>query len=267
MRHGGQRRYPPRAPRPASDAPVLPEGRLVLGLQPVREAIKIHGSALTAVALDSRDSPRLEALQRFARDHGVSRVERWPRERLDRASAGVSHQGAAAWAPSLSLLGLEELLADPNLIALALDKIQDPQNFGAVVRSAVGVAEAAVIWGEHAAAPLSTAMVRASAGAVEHARLCRVASLVNALAQARESGIQVVGLDAQAPRALSEIDLKRPTVLVIGAEHSGLGGAVRRACSELARLVPTRKIDSLNASVAAGMALYEAAVQRMKIST
>jgi 23S rRNA (guanosine2251-2'-O)-methyltransferase len=266
MRHGGQRRYPPRALQPA-DAPALPEGRLVLGLQPVREAIRIHGSALTAVALDSRDSPRLEALQRFARDHGVSRIERWPRERLDRIGSGVSHQGAAAWAPALRLSDLEDLLADPNLIALALDKIQDPQNFGAVVRSAVGVAEAAVIWGEHAAAPLSTAMVRASAGAVEHARLCKVASLVNALAQAHESGVQVVGLDAQAPRALSEIDLKRPTVLVIGAEHSGLGGAVRRTCSELARLVPTRKIDSLNASVAAGMALYEVAIQRMKPAT
>jgi 23S rRNA (guanosine2251-2'-O)-methyltransferase len=236
----------------------------VVGLQPVREAIRVHGTALTAVILDARDSPRLEALQRFARDHGVARVERWSRERLDRASTGVSHQGAAAWAPPLRACTLDELLADSGLIALALDKIQDPQNFGAVVRSAVGVAEAAVIWGEHAAAPLSTAMVRASAGAVEYARLCRVPSLVTALSQAVAAGVQVVGLDAHAPRALSEIDLAQPTVLVIGAEHSGIGGAVRRACSELARLVPTRKIDSLNASVAAGMALYEVANQRMK---
>jgi 23S rRNA (guanosine2251-2'-O)-methyltransferase len=232
-----------------------------VGLQPVREAIRIHAAALSLVAVDSRDSPRLDALQRFARDHGVSRIERWSREH------GVSHQGAAAWAPALRLCTLEELLADPNLIALALDKIQDPQNFGAVVRSAVGVAEAAVIWGEHSAAPLSTAMVRASAGAVEHARLCRVPSLVTALSQAALAGVRVVGLDARATRALSEVDLRQPTVLVIGAEHSGIGGAVRRACSELVRLVPTRKIDSLNASVAAGMALYEIANQRMKTVT
>jgi 23S rRNA (guanosine2251-2'-O)-methyltransferase len=265
MRHGPPRRRHG-GPRAAHEAPDLPEGRLVVGLQPVREAIRVHGAKLSRVALESRDSPRVDAVERFARDHGVAHVERWSREQLDRASAGVSHQGAAAWAPQLRLYKLEELLTDSSLIALALDKIQDPQNFGAVVRSAVGVAEAAVIWGEHAAAPLSTAMVRASAGAVEHARLCRVPSLVTALAQAAEAGVQVVGLDARAPRALSEIDLGQPTVLVIGAEHSGIGGAVRRACSELARLVPTRKIDSLNASVAAGMALYEVANQRIKTS-
>jgi 23S rRNA (guanosine2251-2'-O)-methyltransferase len=239
----------------------------VLGLQPVREAIRVHGAALTGLALDARDSPRLEALERFARDHGLEHIERWPNGELDRLSAGVSHQGAAAWAPPLRLVELDELLADPGLIALALDKIQDPQNFGAVVRSAVGVAEAAVIWGEHSAAPLSTAMVRASAGAVEHARLCRVTSLVNALGQAVTAGVQVIGLDARAPRALSEVDLRAPAVLVIGAEHTGLGGAVRRGCTELVRLVPTRKIDSLNASVAAAIALYEVATQRTKSIT
>jgi 23S rRNA (guanosine2251-2'-O)-methyltransferase len=265
MRHGPPRRRHG-GPPAAHEAPDLPEGRLVVGLQPVREAIRVHGAKLSRVALASRDSPRVDAVERFARDHGVARVERWSREQLDRASAGVSHQGAAAWAPRLQFCTLEELLSDAGLIALALDKIQDPQNFGAVVRSAVGVAEAAVIWGEHAAAPLSTAMIRASAGAVEHARLCRVPSLVTALSQAAGAGVQVVGLDARAMRALSEIDLRQPTVLVIGAEHSGIGGAVRRACTELARLVPTRKIDSLNASVAAGMALYEVANQRMKTS-
>src|SRR5688572_29005287 len=149
MRHGQPRRHPG-APRAAHSAPPdLPEGRLVVGLQPVLEAIRVHGAALTAVVLGASDSPRLDALQRFARDHAVARVERWSREQLDRASAGVSHQGAAAWAPPLRVCGVEELIADSGLIALALDKIQDPQNFGAVVRSAVGVAEAAVIWGEH----------------------------------------------------------------------------------------------------------------------
>ncbi len=266
MRRGPGRPFDRRPPRPPSQH-TAPEGRLVVGLQPVREAIRVHGAALRGLALDSRDSPRLEALERFARDHGVIRVERWPQSELDRLSSGVSHQGAASWAPELRLTALDELLADPTLIALALDKIQDPQNFGAVVRSAVGVAEAAVIWGEHAAAPLSTAMVRASAGAVEHARLCRVASLVTALSQAVTAGVRVVGLDARAPSALSELDLRAPTVLVIGAEHTGLGGAVRRSCSELARLVPTRKIDSLNASVAAGIALYEVAIQRIKSAT
>jgi 23S rRNA (guanosine2251-2'-O)-methyltransferase len=266
MRRGPPRPFERRPPRPPSNL-ELPEGRLVLGLQPVREAIRVHGKALTGLALDARDSPRLEALERFARDHDIERVERLPQSELDRLSGGVSHQGAAAWAPPLRFTELDELLGDPELVALCLDKIQDPQNFGAVVRSAVGVAEAAVIWGEHSAAPLSTAMGRASAGAVEHARLCRVPSLVTALGQAMTAGVQVLGLDARAPRALRDVDLRAPTVLVVGAEHTGLGGAVRRSCGELVRLVPTRKIDSLNASVAAAIALYEVAIQRTNPNT
>ena len=144
--------------------------RLVTGLQPVREAIRVHRSALKRVALEQKDSPTLEALGRFAADQGVPEVVRVPRTELDRWTDGGQHQGVTAWAPELTLLAVEELLADPTLLALALDGIQDPQNFGAVIRSAVGVANAAVLWGEHSSAPLSTAAGRASAGAIEHAR-------------------------------------------------------------------------------------------------
>ncbi len=262
MRHG-----PPRrrfgGPRAAHEAPDLPEGRLVVGLQPVREAIRVHGAKLSRVALESRDSPRVEAVERFARDHGVPRVDRVARSELDRSSGGVSHQGVMAWAPPLRMLSLAEVHAGPPpLVALALDGIQDPQNFGAVVRSAVGIAQAALIWGEHGSAPLSTATSRASAGALEHARFCRTRSLTSALNEAVAAGVRVVGLDAQAPVALREVDLTGPTLLVLGGEHEGLGRSVRRACTELAQLVKTSGVESLNASVAAGIALYEVVRQR-----
>jgi 23S rRNA (guanosine2251-2'-O)-methyltransferase len=245
--------------------PEAPGPRLVAGLQPVREAIRVHGARLERVGIDGKGGPRLEAVERFARDQGVSRIERLSRGELDRASGGVSHQGAIAWAPPLVLAPLESVLAaEPALLAVALDGIQDPQNFGAVIRSAVGIAGAAVIWGEHASAPLSTATFRASAGAIEHATLCRVRSLTGALGQAASAGLQVIGLDSQAPRRLLELDLTVPTLLVIGGEHEGLGRGVRRACTELAQLVPTAGVESLNASVAAAIALYEAIRQRQK---
>lgn len=237
--------------------------RLIVGLQPVREAIRIHKSRLTQVLVDARPTPRLNAVERYARDQGVSSVERVAAQELDRQSCGVQHQGVIAYGPPLELLTLESLLELENLLALALDEIQDPQNFGAVVRSAVGIAGAAIIWGENASAPLSPAMFRASAGAIEQARLCRVPSLRDALRRLAEGGAQVIGLDARAPQPLHEMSLSGPLILVIGSEHEGLGRAVRPACQRFARLLSAGTLDSLNASVAAGIALHTVLVSRL----
>ncbi|HEY1533366.1 MAG TPA: RNA methyltransferase [Polyangiaceae bacterium] len=264
MKFSGHRRWPERPPRLA-EQPAGTEGlRLIAGLQPVREAIRAHRSALKRVAIEQKPSPTLEALARFAADQGVAEIVRVPRADLDRWTDGAQHQGAAAWGPELALTPLETLLDDPSLLALALDGIQDPQNFGAVIRAAVGVADAAVIWGEHSSAPLSPATGRASAGALELARLCRVPSLVGALNAARERGIAVIGLDAHAPQRISELPLSGPTVLVVGNEHEGMGRAVRRACTAVGRLLASGRIDSLNASVAAALALHEAVNSRLK---
>lgn len=252
--------------RPLSQAPLpqIPDGspRLVLGLQPVRAVIRAFGSKLGAVLLEADDNPRLAAVARFATDNGVPRVEVIGRASLDRLSAGVLHQGVAAYAPELTLTPLESVLTDAQLLGVALDKVQDPQNFGAVLRSSVGFAASCVIWGEHSAAPLGPATLRASAGAAEFARLCRVASLPRALMDATTAGVQVIGLDAQAERPLHQWDLRGPTLLVIGSEHEGMTPAVRRSCSGLARLVTPGPVESLNASVAAAVALYECFRQR-----
>ncbi|MGC4065833.1 MAG: RNA methyltransferase [Polyangiaceae bacterium] len=141
-------------------------------------------------------------------------------------------------------------------------KIQNPQNFGAIVRSAVAIADAPIIFGEHRAAPLTCATFRASAGAIEHARLCRVNSVRQTLQAARESGIDVIGLDARAPVRLSDLPLKGPLILVVGSEHEGMSRGVRQACNHLASLPSSGKLDSLNASVAAGIALSVVAVNR-----
>jgi 23S rRNA (guanosine2251-2'-O)-methyltransferase len=239
---------------------------LILGLQPVREALRVHGARLTKLVVQSNDSPRLEALARFASDQGVA-VERVQKRQLDKLSQGGMHQGAIAWAPNLELRDFSVLLQRPQLLAIALDGIQDPQNFGAVVRSAVAMGNVPVVWGEHASAPLTPATFRASAGAVEHAELYKVKSLHGALSEAASLGAQVVGLDAQAPTPLHQVDLLVPTLLVIGSEDKGMKRAVRRTCTTLAHLVAPGRVESLNASVAAGSALYEALVQRIKSAT
>jgi 23S rRNA (guanosine2251-2'-O)-methyltransferase len=234
-------------------------------MQPVREAIRVHGGRLSEVLVEGPEgaSSRLDALARFARDQGVTQVTRCQREDLERLGRGTAHQGAAAFAPALSLAAPGEVAADPDLVAIALDGIQDPQNFGAIVRSAVAVAGATVVWPENASAPLTPATFRASAGAIEHARLCRVASLPAWLRDLRNAGACIVGLDASAEQPLEDLPLHRPLVIVVGGEHRGLGRSVRASCTALARLSQTHAINSLNASAAAAVALY---VSRININ-
>lgn len=236
-----------------------------MGLQPVREAVRAHGGKIEQVLVEEGDHPQLDALARFARDQGAS-VTRVPRAELDRRARGVRHQGAMAVVPELRLVPLAELEVAPDALFLALDEIQDPQNFGAVIRSAVAFATSAILWAEHASAPLSAATFRASAGAIEHAVLCRVTSLPGAIAHLAELGANPIGLDASGDVDLADVDLSGPVLFVIGSEGKGLKKSVRRACRQIARLPMGGPIASLNASVAAAITLYEAKRQRQRRS-
>jgi len=206
-------------------------------------------------------SPRREALARFATDQGIA-VRRVPRSDIDKLSGGVRHQGVAAFAPPLKLHSLETLPLGSTSLVVVLDGITDPHNFGATLRSAVAFDATAVLWGEHGAAPLTPATYRASAGAVEHATLCQVPSLRAALTRLAEAGLRTVALDASATVTLAEIDLAGPVAITVGAEDTGVSRGVRRQCADRARLPMGSRIDSLNASVAAAVGLYECRRQR-----
>lgn len=241
--------------------------RLICGLQPVREAIAAHGSALRVLLEKNTDSPQLDAVARFAKDRGA-RVERAARAELDRASRGVRHQGAIAYAPPLRVRSLDELelptasSEGERALVVVLDSIEDPQNFGACIRSSVAFGATAIVWPEHGAAPLTPATFRASAGAIEHAQLCTVPSLPVALASLKSRGLQIIGLDASGEVAIDSLALAKDTALVLGAEGAGLHRAVRKSCDVIARLPMRGPLGSLNVSAAAAVALYEARRQR-----
>ena len=165
--------------------------RMVCGIQPVREAIAAHGAALR-VMVEDRDVPQLAALVRFAEGRGA-KVERVRRGELDRASRGARHQGAVAFAPALSLRALADVPLGSDALVVVLDEIEDPQNFGAIVRSSVAFGADAIVFPEHHAAPLTSATFRASAGAVEHAKLCREKSVGSALESLVERGVTRIG--------------------------------------------------------------------------
>lgn len=244
------------------------ERRYILGIQPVREAIAAHGGALRRVLVELRAeaAPQLDAVARFAAGRGA-KVERVPRAQLDRLAQGERHQGVIAEAEAIRVLDEGALVDQPArgegpAMLIALDEITDPHNLGAIIRTAVALGADAIVWPEDRAAPLTAATGRASAGAIEHARLARVRSLPRVLAALHEDGMEIIGLDAAATDELQAIELLGPTCLVVGAEGKGLRGATKRVCSRLAKLPMAGPIGSLNASVAAAIALYETVRQR-----
>lgn len=239
--------------------------RIVFGIQPVRELLRVHGAAVSALYLGDGDNPKLESLKNLALSRGVTPTP-ISRSELDRRTKGAMHQGALAEGPELELLDEEALFdkleADSSRVITLLDGIMDPQNFGALVRSTVALAGGIVVFPEHGAAPLSPATFRASAGAIEHATLVRVPSLPPLIHQLKERGFTVVLLEGSTDVELDTLDLAGPTAIVVGAEDKGARPAVRKAVTMKARVPMAKTIDSLNASVATALALYEVARQR-----
>lgn len=193
-------------------------------------------------------------------------VEFVPRARLD--AAAPHHQGVLAEVEPFAYTPFERLLhqlrgARYAPLVLALDHVQDPQNLGALLRTACALGASGAILPERRAAEITPAAAKASAGAVEHLPIARVTNLVRALEDLKELGLWVVGLDARADEPLWEVDLTGPTVLVVGSEGEGLSRLVREHCDFVARVPMTGPMESLNVTVAGSLALYEALRQRV----
>lgn len=219
----------------------------------------------------------LEELTRAA-ERGGARVEVVDRRRLDQLVAGAHHQGVVAEAGPFAYVHLDDLLQpddqqplddrleqneQPPPFLLALDSLQDPQNFGSLLRTALAVGVGGVLLPEHRAVSVTPAVSNASAGAVEHLRVVRVTNLVRSLGQIKQRGVWVYGLAVEAAQPYWDTDLSGPLALVVGAEGSGLGRLVRETCDGLVHIpMLPGSIESLNASVAGSLVLYEAFRQR-----
>ena len=177
------------------------------------------------------------------------------------------HQGIALVVEPRRAADLDDILAraiqrgEPPF-ALVLDSLEDPQNFGTLLRSAEAAGIHGVVFPTKRQAPLSPAAVKASAGAVEHLHMAPVDDLAGALADLHARGLRIVGADADASLTVREADLRGPLAIVVGSEGQGLGPAVRRRCDLLVRIPMRGAVGSLNASVAGSILLYEAATQR-----
>jgi 23S rRNA (guanosine2251-2'-O)-methyltransferase len=240
--------------------------RLLAGPRVVEEALRADSKRIVVVYATAE---RLRELDGLLRKNMVKAEPRDGHE-LDQLARGLKHQGVIAITGEYVYAELADVLAQPSEAPLlvALDQISDPHNFGAIVRSCVAFAVDAVITLKDRAAPVTPVVVRSSAGATERARIARVTNLVRTLDGLRERGMQVLGLAADARDTLDSIPYETAgRVLVIGSEGDGLRRLTREHCDALVRIEMPGGFESLNASVAASIALYESARARARATS
>lgn len=232
-------------------------GLLVAGRIPVLECLRAKKrNARRLLYLPSATG--LEEIREAARG-----VDAEPRDRnaLDQLTGGVPHQGVVLQADPLPLLPLEGWMkkhaAAASQCAVLLDGIEDPHNFGAIVRSATAFGATGILFGKDRAAPLSVAALKSAAGAMEHIDLVEIANLARAMSVMKEAGFWTSGLDAAGDRLLWQGDLRGKCLLIIGGEGKGIRRIVLEGCDFVLRIPIEGAITSLNASVSAAVALAE----------
>ncbi|MEX0835874.1 MAG: 23S rRNA (guanosine(2251)-2'-O)-methyltransferase RlmB [Nitriliruptor sp.] len=237
--------------------------RLVIGRHPVRELLRARRPIEVIRLQDTRDpDPLVDEIVALAEEQKV-RVETVPRDRLDALAPDLVHQGLVATAPPFPYSDLAGAIAaaeragDPPLLVL-LDGVTDPHNLGAIARTAEAVGAHALLIPGRRSVSVTPVAEKAAAGALAHLRVVPIGNLVRTLQGLhREHGTWSVGLDGDAPTTIGASQLlTEPLVLVVGAEGAGLAHLTRESCDELVSLPMRGRVGSLNASVAAGVALY-----------
>ncbi|WP_018935790.1 23S rRNA (guanosine(2251)-2'-O)-methyltransferase RlmB [Thioalkalivibrio sp. ALJ24] len=212
------------------------------------------------------------ALQRLlerAAALGLS-VERVARERLDQQHPGFQHQGVIAHCAPRAVVDERELRARVEAgldLVLVLDGVTDPHNLGACLRTADAAGAGALVVPRHHSAPLTPAAIKVASGAAETVPVVSVGNLARTLSALKEAGMWITGLDDAATTPLYEVDLRPPTAVVMGAEGEGMRRLTREVCDHHVYIPMAGTVESLNVSVATGVALFEVRRQRGSVGT
>ena len=234
---------------------------LIYGINAVTEALR--AGRLTTLRVSKRSDGRMRALLALAHERGVS-IRRVEHDDLDRMAPGAVHQGVLGDLNAAREYDVADLVreAPPPALLVVLDGVEDPHNLGAILRTVDAAGAHGVIRQTRRSAALGSVAAKASAGAVAHVKIADVVNIARAVEELKGLGVWTVGLVGDAPSSYDQIDLTVPTALVLGAEDVGLRRLVRERCDFLANIPMLGHIGSLNVSVAAGVALFEAVRQR-----
>ena len=237
------------------------------GRRPVAEALAAGREAhRLLIGASAKASPELRAITDAARRVGIP-TDRVPVDQLTRIGGFDGHQGVLLevgerrWA-DLAEIDAHARSAGHDPFVLVLEHLQDPTNFGTLLRSAEAAGADGVVFPERGAAPLSAAAVKASAGASEHLLLARLPTIGEAIHELHVAGLRIVAADQDAPASAWETDLSGPLAVVVGSEGSGLSGATRRRCDVLVSFPMAGRVASLNAATAGALLLFEVVRQR-----
>lgn len=237
---------------------------IIFGYHAVRHVLtrRSHDVLELYVAAGRKRSAKLDDLLNSCERNAIA-VHPISRAKLDRLAGTDSHQGIAARCREP---GLEQRMTMDNLCAglreqtsiiLVLDRVMDPHNLGACIRTADAAGVDAVILPKDRSAPLNATVSKVASGALESMNIVTVTNIARSLRQLRDSGCLVIGTTGTADRTIYEVDLRLPIVLVMGSEESGMRRNTRDHCDELVRVPMHGSVESLNLSVAAGICLYE----------
>ena len=248
-------------------APIEQENDgIIEGRNAVTEAIRAGVSIDKIYLLKGEGDSALGHIASAAREQGVV-VVNTDRRKLDAMSRTHAHQGVIALAAVRAYASVDDILAaaaaknEPPLIVVC-DELSDPHNLGAVIRTADAAGAHGVIIPKRRSAGLTAVVAKTSAGAVAHVPVARVPNLPALLRELKEAGVWVFGAAAEGTASLYHADLKGPAAIVIGSEGDGMGRLVRENCDFIVSIPMRGKINSLNASAAAAVLLYEAVRQR-----
>lgn len=242
---------------------------LIAGRNPVLEALRAGRPVERLFVAKGATGGAVDEIVSLAKQRRIT-VQFDDRRRLDRLADGLVHQGVVAIAAPVRYADVAELLAraeargeDPLL--LVLDEVQDPHNLGSLLRSADGAGAHGIIVPKRRSVGLTMTVARTSAGAVEHVPVAQVPNIVHTLTELKQRGVWVAGADMAAEQTLWEADLSGPLAIVIGGEDKGIGRLVRDTCDFLVSIPMYGRINSLNASVAGALLLFEVCRQRRQM--
>ncbi len=241
---------------------------LLWGYHPVFEALRAGRRTMECLFVaQGKNTPREEALIRYARDAGVTVQGKTPQQ-LTTLVGHRRHQGICARVSDYPMSSLAEILGfvgrrQDNAFFLVLDRIVDPQNLGAIVRTAQCAGVHGIVIPKDRSAPPSAAASKASAGALEHMRLAYVTNLVAAIKQLKTSGLWIAAAERHGHSSVYQTDLTGPLAIVVGGEEKGIRPLVKKYCDFTVAIPQIGPMGSLNASAAAAVVMYEAFRQRL----
>jgi len=231
------------------------------GVNSIMEALRGKRKIHKIYIQEGRGGKKIEELVQQAQKKGIY-CQYVDKQRLDGMYTSANHQGIVAQVDSYEYSTVDEILEQAALrgqdpFVLILDGIEDPQNLGSIIRTAECAGVHGIIIPQHSSAEVTAAVARASAGAIEHMLIARETNLVNSIKYLKTQGLWVVGASMEGRTEFFDADIPSPTAIVIGGEGTGIRRLVSQNCDLLVKIPMLGRISSLNASVAAGLIIYE----------